>query len=33
MNDTADMTTLTIRMGVFVVIAVIFWFVLKSPKK
>jgi len=33
MNDTADLTTLTIRMLIFVVIAGIFFFTLKSGKK
>ena len=33
MNDTTDVTTLTIRIAVFVVIAAIFFFVLKSEKK
>jgi len=33
MNDTTDLTTLTIRIGVFVVIAAIFYFVLKGEKK
>ena len=32
MNDTTDLTTLTIRMGIFLVIAGIFYFVLKSKK-
>jgi len=32
MNDTADLTTLTIRMAIFVVIAGIFYFVLKGDK-
>jgi heme/copper-type cytochrome/quinol oxidase subunit 2 len=32
MDDTTDMTTLTIRMLVLVVIAVIFYFVLKAKK-
>jgi len=32
MNDTTDLTTLTIRIGVFLVIAGIFYFVLKSKK-
>ena len=33
MNDTMDLTTLTIRIGIFLVIAGIFYFVLKSKKK
>jgi hypothetical protein len=33
MNDTTDITTLTIRMVVFVVIAGIFYLVLKSKKE
>jgi len=33
MNDTTDITTLTIRIAIFVVIAAIFFFVLKSDKK
>ena len=32
MNDTTDLTTLTIRIGIFLVIAGIFYFVLKSKK-
>ncbi len=32
MNDTTDITTLTIRMVIFVVIAGIFYFVLKGKK-
>jgi heme/copper-type cytochrome/quinol oxidase subunit 2 len=32
MDDTTDMTTLTIRMLVLVVIAVVFYFVLKAKK-
>ncbi len=32
MNDTTDITTLTIRMLVLLVIAGIFYFVLKSKK-
>lgn len=32
MNDTFDITTLSIRMLVFVVIAGIFYFILKSKK-
>jgi len=30
MNDTADITTLSIRMAVFIIIAGIFFFVLKK---
>jgi len=33
MNDTTDLTTLTIRVAVFVIIAGIFYFVLKGEKK
>ena len=33
MNDTTDLTTLTIRMAIFVVVAGIFFFILKSDKK
>ena len=33
MNDTTDITTLTIRVGIFVVIAAIFFFVLRSKKE
>jgi len=33
MNDTQDLTTLTLRIVVFVVIAGIFYFTLKSKKK
>ncbi len=33
MNDTDDITTLTIRMVVFIVIAGIFYFTLKSKKE
>jgi len=33
MNDTTDITTLTIRMAVFAVIAGIFYFILKSKKE
>jgi hypothetical protein len=33
MNDTTDITTLTIRIAIFVVIAAIFFFVLKGEKK
>ena len=33
MNDTTDITTLTIRVAIFVVIAGIFYFVLKSKKE
>ena len=32
MNDTTDLTTLTIRIAIFVVIAGIFYFVLKGDK-
>jgi len=32
MNDTTDLTTLTIRVAIFLVIAGIFYFVLKSKK-
>lgn len=32
MNDTTDFTTLTIRVGIFLVIAGVFFFVLKSKK-
>jgi len=32
MNDTTDVTTLSVRMLIFVVIAGIFYFVLKSKK-
>ncbi len=33
MNDTTDITTLTVRIVIFVVIATIFYFVLKAKKK
>ncbi len=33
MNDTDDLTTLTIRMIIFLVIAGIFYFTLKSKKE
>ncbi len=33
MNDTTDITTLTIRIAIFVVIAGIFFFVLKGEKR
>ena len=33
MNDTTDITTLTIRVAIFVVIAAIFYFVLKGEKR
>jgi len=33
MNDTADFTTLTTRLAIFIVIAGIFYFVLKTKKK
>jgi len=32
MNDTSDLTTLTIRMVIFLVIAGIFYFTLRSKK-
>jgi len=32
MDDTQDLVTLTIRMAIFVVIAAIFYFTLKSKK-
>ena len=32
MNDTNDFTTLTIRMAIFIIIAGIFYFILKSKK-
>ncbi len=32
MNETTDMTTLTIRMGILLVIAGIFYIILKSKK-
>ena len=32
MNDTVDITTLSVRIAIFVVIAAIFFFVLKSKK-
>jgi len=32
MNETTDLTTLTIRMGIFLIIAGIFFFILKSKK-
>jgi len=32
MNDTTDLTTLTVRVAIFLVIAGIFFFVLKSKK-
>jgi len=32
MNDTTDITTLSIRVAIFVVIAGIFYFTLKSKK-
>ncbi len=32
MNDTTDITTLTLRIAIFVVIAGIFYFVLKGDK-
>ena len=33
MNDTMDMTTLSIRMAIFVGVDLIFYFVLKGEKK
>jgi len=33
MNDTFDLTTLTVRMLIFIVVAGVFYFVLKSKKK
>jgi len=33
MNDTTDFATISIRMAVFVGVALIFYFVLKSEKK
>lgn len=33
MNDTTDMTTLTLRVAILIVIAGIFYFVLKGKKK
>ncbi|MEA1956237.1 MAG: hypothetical protein U9N02_07060 [Campylobacterota bacterium] len=33
MNDTTDITTLTIRMAILVIIAGIFYFTLKSKKR
>jgi len=33
MNDTTDITTLTIRIGIFIIIAGIFLFTLKSKKE
>jgi len=33
MNDTTDFTTLSIRMLIFVVIAGIFYFILKAKKE
>jgi len=32
MNDTSDITTLSVRIAIFVIIAGIFFFVLKSKK-
>lgn len=32
MNETTDLTTLTIRMGILLIIAGIFFFILKSKK-
>jgi len=33
MNDTTDVTTLTIRMAIFFIIALIFFFVLRGKKE
>jgi hypothetical protein len=33
MDDTQDLTTLSIRMAIFVVIALIFFFVLRGKKE
>jgi hypothetical protein len=33
MNDTTDLTTLSVRIAIFVIIAGIFFFVLKSDSK
>jgi preprotein translocase subunit YajC len=33
MNDTTDIMTLTMRVAIFVVIAGIFYFILRSPTK
>ena len=33
MNDTQDITTLTMRIAIFVIISGIFYFILKSKKK
>ena len=33
MNDTTDFVTLTVRMGILLVIAGIFYFILKSKKE
>jgi preprotein translocase subunit YajC len=33
MNETHDLTTLTVRIAIFVVIALIFFFVLRGKKK
>ena len=33
MNDTQDLTTLTMRVAIFIVIAGIFYFTLKSKNK
>ncbi len=33
MNDTTDITTLTLRIAIFVVIAVVFFVVLKGKKE
>jgi len=33
MNDTTDITTLSIRMAIFLVIGIVFFFILKGEKK
>lgn len=33
MNDTTDLMTLTIRMGIFLAIAAVFYFVLRGKKE
>ncbi len=33
MNDTTDITTLSIRMGIFIIIAAIFFFTLRGKKE
>ena len=33
MNDTMDLTTLSIRMAIFVGVAIVFYFILKGEKK